>query len=85
MKKIIWAYSFAKKSRWVLLILKAFSKETDHLSNARWFYAKQGKIGKGNIYSTKNRLNDNDMWCESDNHNYMCHLCAKGLLDSNLN
>ena len=23
------------------------------------------------------------MWCVTDNHNYMCHMCAKGFLDSN--
>ena len=23
------------------------------------------------------------MWCAADNHNYMCHICAKGVLDSN--
>ena len=23
------------------------------------------------------------MWCESDNHNDMCHICGKELLDSN--
>ena len=25
------------------------------------------------------------MWCASDNHNNMCHICAKELLDSNFN
>ena len=25
------------------------------------------------------------MWCATDNHNYMCHICAKGVLDSNFN
>ena len=25
----------------------------------------------------------NKMWCAADNHNYLCHICAKGLLDSN--
>ena len=25
------------------------------------------------------------MWCASDNHNYMCHICAKGFLDSSFN
>ena len=25
------------------------------------------------------------MWCAADNHNYMCHICAKGFLDSNFN
>ena len=25
------------------------------------------------------------MWCAEDNHSYMCHICAKGFLDSNFN
>ena len=25
------------------------------------------------------------MWCAGDNHSYMCHICAKALLDSNFN
>ena len=25
------------------------------------------------------------MWCAADNHNYICHICAKGFLDSNFN
>ena len=25
------------------------------------------------------------MWCVADNHNYMCDICAKGLLDSSFN
>ena len=25
------------------------------------------------------------MWCAADNHNYMCHICAEGFLDSNFN
>ena len=25
------------------------------------------------------------MWCAADNYKYMCHICAKGFLDSNLN
>ena len=25
------------------------------------------------------------MWCAADNHNYMCHICAKRFLDSNFN
>ena len=23
------------------------------------------------------------MWCKAGNHKYMCHICAKGILDSN--
>ena len=25
------------------------------------------------------------MWCAADNCNYMCHMCAKGVLESNFN
>ena len=49
------------------------------------FTAKKRKIGKGNLSLTENRLSRNEMWCVSDNHNYMCHTCAKELLDSNFN
>ena len=33
----------------------------------------------------KNWLSRNQMWCAADNHNYMCHVCAKELLNSNFN
>ena len=55
------------------------------LSDARWFYGKKRKIGKGNLYLTENRLSWNEMCCAADIHNYMCHTCAKEFLDSNLN
>ena len=29
---------------------------------------------------TENRLGRNDTWYVEDNHNYMCHICAKGVL-----
>ena len=25
------------------------------------------------------------MWCAVHNHNYMCHICGKGVLDANFN
>ena len=37
------------------------------------------------MYLTENRLSWNGMCCAADNHNYMCHSCAKEFLDSNLN
>ena len=40
-------------------------------------------IRKGNLYLTENRLGRNKIWY--DNHSYMCHICAKGFLDSNFN
>ena len=30
-------------------------------------------------------LGRNKMWCAADNQNTMCHICAKGHLDSNFN
>ena len=45
----------------------------------------KGKIGKGNLHLTKNRLSRNEMWCAADNHNHICHMCAKGFLDLNFN
>ena len=47
---------------------------------------KPRKIEKGNLYLTENRLlRRNEMWCASDNHNNMCHICVKERLDSNFN
>ena len=37
------------------------------------------------MYLTKNRLSRSEMWCSTENHNYMRHICTKGFLDSNLN
>ena len=51
----------------------------------RWFCGKERKIGKGNLYLTENRLSWNVMCCASDNHNYMCHTCAKEFLYSSFN
>ena len=39
----------------------------------------------GNLYLTENRLSWNEMFCAADNHNYICHTCAKECLDSNFN
>ena len=50
------------------------------LSDVSWFYGKKRKIGKGNLYLTENRLSWNEMCCALDNHNYMCHTCAKEFL-----
>ena len=40
---------------------------------------------KGNHSLTENRLRRNKIWYVEDNHNHMCHICAKGFLDSNFN
>ena len=36
------------------------------------------------MHLTENRLGRNEILCADDNHSYMCHICAKGILDSNL-
>ena len=43
------------------------------------------KTGKGNLYLTENWLSWKEIWCAADNHIYMCRICAKGFLDSNIN
>ena len=40
---------------------------------------------KGNLYLIENRFSRNEMWCTSDDHNNMRHMCAKELLDSKFN
>ena len=55
------------------------------LSNAKWFYGKKRKIGKGNLYLSENRSSWNEMCCAAVNHNYMCHIRAKEFLDSYFN
>ena len=79
-KWIIWAYSFVKKRRWVLALFISIFLRNRSLTDARWFCGKKRKIGKGNLYLTENRLSWNVMCCASDNHNYMCHTCAKEFL-----
>ena len=47
---------------------------------------KNVKLGKEIcIFKTENQLSRNQMWCAADNHNYMCHIYAKGFLDLNFN
>ena len=66
-----------KKGDGFLLFLKALSWGTDLWVTLGDFIVKNAKIGKGNLYLTENRLSSNKMCCTSDNHNYMCHTCAK--------
>ena len=40
---------------------------------------------EGQLYLTENLPSRNEMLCAADNHNNMCHICAKGFLDSNFN
>ena len=64
-----------KRRRDLALFISIFLRNRS-LSDPRWFYGKKRKIGKGNLYSTENRLSWNEMCCASDNHNYMCHTRA---------
>ena len=66
-----------KKRRRVLALFISIFLGNRSLSDARWFYGKKRKIGKGNLYLTENRSSWNEIWCASDNSNYMCHICAK--------
>ena len=66
-----------KKRRRVLALFISIFLRNRSLSDARWFCGKKRKIGKGNLYLTENPLSWNVMCCASDNHNYMCHTCAK--------
>ena len=73
-----------KKKNGFLLFLEAFSWETDLCVTLCDFTVKKTrKIGKGNLDSTENRLGGNKMWSAEDNHSWMCHIYAKGFLDSN--
>ena len=52
------------------ILLKRIFMRNRSLSNAWWLYGKKQKIGKGNLYLTKNRLGINEIWCAQDNHSY---------------
>ena len=69
-----------KKRRRVLALFISIFLRNRSLSDARWFYGQKRKIGMVNLYLTENRLSWNEMCCASDNHNYMCHTCAKEFL-----
>ena len=66
-KIIVWAYTFAKKNRRVLLSLKAFSWEDnlwvtlDDYGDITITKQKQKKTGKKNLYLTENQLGRNEM------------------------
>ena len=84
-KRSIWAYSLAKKKkkkkkkrRRVFALFKSIFLRNLCLSNARWFYGEIRKNGKGNMYVTENRYSRNEMWCATDHHNFVCHICTKG-------
>ena len=77
--------SSVEKRRRVFALFKSIFLRNRSLSNARLFYGKKRKIGKGNLSLIENRLSWNEMCCAAGNHNYMCHTYAKEFLESNLN
>ena len=80
-KRIIWACSFVKKSRWVYALFKSIFLRNQSFSSARWFYSKKKRqIGKGNLYLTENQFSRNEIWCVLVNHNHIRHICTKGFL-----
>ena len=52
----LWELYFWKTLFQVQCPLKSIFLRNRSLSNARWFYGKKRKIGKGNLYITENRL-----------------------------
>ena len=76
---------FRNKRRRVFALFKSIFLRNRSLSNVDDFTVKKRKIGKENLHLTENRFSRNDMWCATDNHNYMYHICAKGFLDWNFN
>ena len=81
---VLWKESDGVKLPFFFFFLSAFSWENDLWVMVGDFTAKKSKIGYGNLYLTENWLSRNKMWCAVDNHNHMCHICAKGFLDSNV-
>ena len=74
---------WTKRRRVFTLFISIFLRNLS-LSDARWFYGKKHRIGKENLYLIENRLSWNEMCCASDNHNDMCHTCAKEFLNFDL-
>ena len=71
-----------KKGDGFLLFLKAYIfLRNRSFSNA----VEKCIIGKGNLSLTEIRLSINEIQCAPDNHNNMCHVCAKELKDVNFN
>ena len=83
-KKLSEPTGFVKKRRRVLALSISIFLRNWSLSDARWFYGKKRKIGKGNLHLTENRLSWNEMCCASDNYNYMCHTLCKRIFEFEL-
>ena len=63
---------FRRKGDGCLLILKAFSCETDLWVTIGDFALKKNRtIGKGDLYLTKNRSDRNEICCAEDNYSFI--------------
>ena len=84
-KEILWKLlsSVAKKRRRVFALFKSIFLRNRSLSNAWWFYGKKQKKWEGKSVFNWKLIKWNEMCCAADNHNYMCHTCAKEFSDSN--
>ena len=71
-----------KKADGFLLFLKAFSWETDLWVTLGDFMVKT-QNWEGKSAFNENQLGRNEIWHVEDNYSYMCHVCARGFLDSN--
>ena len=49
------------------------------------FALKKRKIGKRNMYLTKNQFGRNEICCAKDSHNYMSNMYEEEFSDSNFN
>ena len=61
--------------------LKLF--EAIALRKTKTVFALLKSIENGNMHFTKNWLDRNEVWSAEDNHSYLCHICANGILDLN--
>ena len=68
-----------------MFFLKAFSRETDLKVTPGDFAIKKRKIGKGNLYLTKNQNSRNEICCVEDYFNYISNMCKKEFSGSNFN
>ena len=62
-----------KKGDGFLLFLKSVFLTNQSLSNARWFYGKNTKLGREICIQLKS-ISWNEMCCAADNHNCVTHV-----------
>ena len=65
------------------LFLRALSWESDLWVMPYDLPVKNVKLRKKSLHLTENQLSRNEMWYRADTNNYICHICAKVILDLN--